>query len=223
MNENAEKEAPKGSTANGAGEAAEAQQAQAQTEEATQEQASSSESGQSKSSQEESSRPRQPTYIETLERRLLESEEKLREYINAYKQVKEDKDDFKRRLEREALRQQEITKGRLVTGLLDVLDNLDRSIQGGESGWNAESILAGLKLVQGQFMEKLIELGLKAVDPLGRPFNPNEAEAVDMSMTHDQALDNTVTRVYQRGFMLGERVVRPARVQVARYVPGASA
>lgn len=223
MNENAEKEAQKETTANGEAEAAEAQNAQEKADTSGQEQAGSSESGQSKSSQEDSSRPRQPTYIETLERRLMESEEKLREYINAYKQVKEDKDDFKRRLEREALRQQEITKGRLVSGLLDVLDNLDRSIQGGESGWNAESILAGLKLVQGQFMEKLTELGLKSIDPLGRPFNPNEAEALDMAMTTDEALDNTVSRVYQRGFMLGERVVRPARVQVARYVPGASA
>lgn len=169
------------------------------------------------SQQQESSRPRQPTYIETLERKLLEHQEQLREYIAAYKQVKEDQEAFKKRLEREAARDQEMTRGRLVNDLLEVLDNLDRSVLGGEAGWNAESLLMGIKMVHGQFLEKLQGLGLKVVDPQGKPFNPNEAEALDMSVTTDPSLDDTVSRVYVRGYRMGDRVIRPAKVQVARF------
>ena len=77
----------------------------------------------------------------------------------------------------------------------------------------------GMKMVQRQFLEKLQALGLALIDPLGRPFDPNEAEALNVSATFEENLDNTVSRVYARGYKLGDRVVRVARVEVARYTP----
>ncbi len=154
--------------------------------------------------------------METLERRLQETQDQLREYIQAYKKVKEDMEDFKRRLDREAQKDLTMLRGRLVTELLEVLDNLDRSVMGGESGWNPQAMLGGLKMVQGQFLEKLQQLGLEMIDPQGRPFDPNLAEALDVTSTPDPDLDNTVSRVYSRGYRLNDRVIRPARVQVAR-------
>lgn len=114
-------------------------------------------------------------------------------------------------------------RGRLVADLVDVLDNLERSTQGAEAGWSAQDILMGMKMVQRQFMEKLQALGLQLVDPLGKPFDPNEAEALNMSMTFEEAQDNTVSRVYTKGYKLGDRVIRPARVEVARYTPAPEA
>ena len=172
--------------------------------------------GEGQGTREEQARPRQPTYVETLERRLQETQDQLREYIQAYKKVKEDMEDFKRRLDREAQKDLTMLRGRLVTELLEVLDNLDRSVMGGESGWNPQAMLGGLKMVQGQFLEKLQQLGLEMIDPQGRPFDPNLAEALDVTSTPDPDLDNTVSRVYSRGYRLNDRVIRPARVQVAR-------
>lgn len=180
--------------------------------------ASGSDAGGDKAEEkQEPPRPRQPTYIETLERRLQETQEQLREYIGAYKQIKEDQEALRKRLEREAAREQEIMRGRLVNELLEVLDNVDRSVLGAESGWSGEAMLGGLRMVQGQFLEKLMGMGLKLIDPAGKSFNPNDADALDVTITTDEALDNTVSRVYTRGYRLGERVIRPARVQVARF------
>lgn len=172
------------------------------------------------SAREEAPRPRQPTYVETLERRLQETQDQLREYIQAYKQVKEDKEEFKRRLDREKQKDLETLRGRLVLDLLDVLDNLDRSVMGGEAGWNAQAMLQGVKMVQNQFLEKLQALGMTVIDPLGQPFNPNEAEALDVSVAETADQDDRVSRVYSRGYRLNDRVIRPARVQVARYGEG---
>lgn len=212
MNENQESQANQSNQTDVQGDAA----ANAETAQASTEQANETGSEKAEEKQ-EAPRPRQPTYIETLERRLQETQDQLREYIGAYKQIKEDQEGLRKRLEREAAREQEIMRGRLVNELLEVLDNLDRSVMGAESGWNGDAMLGGLKMVQGQFLEKLMAMGLKVIDPQGKAFNPNEADALDVTLTTVEDLDQTVSRVYTRGYRMGERVIRPARVQVCRY------
>jgi molecular chaperone GrpE len=71
-------------------------------------------------------------------------------------------------------------------------------------------------MVQGQFLEKLQALGLSVIDPQGQPFDPNEADALDVSPASSPEEDNRVSRVYSRGYRMNDRVIRPARVQVAR-------
>ena len=216
MNENQESQANQANqTEAQADAAANAETAQAGAEQANE--AGGEKTGEKAEEKQEAPRPRQPTYIETLERRLQETQDQLREYIGAYKQIKEDQEGLRKRLEREAAREQEIMRGRLVNELLEVLDNLDRSVLGAESGWNGEAMLGGLKMVQGQFLEKLLAMGLKVIDPLGKAFNPNEADALDVTVTTVEEQDQTVSRVYTRGYRMGERVIRPARVQVCRY------
>lgn len=157
------------------------------------------------------------TYIETLEKRNAEIQDQLREYIQAYKKIKEDHEAFKFRLERESKKELETMRGKVVTELFDVLDNLDRSILGGESGWNADSILQGLRMVQTQFLDKLQTLGLTTIEPLNQNFNPNESEAISMVQAEEESMDDKIVLVYSRGYKMGDRVIRPAKVQVAKW------
>jgi len=168
----------------------------------------------------ESPRPRQPTYIETLERKLHEAQDQLSDYIHAYKKVKEEMDEVRTRLERAAEKDLEVLRGKLLTELLETLDNLDRSIQGGKSGWDATALLEGIELVRVQFLERLHGFGLTMIDPLGDTFDPKVAEAVGLASTDDPEQDNKVVQVYIKGFQFNERVIRPAKVVVGRHEEG---
>ncbi len=158
----------------------------------------------------------QPTYVETLERRLLETQDQLREYIQAYKKLKEDNSEFRSRLEREAEKDLALLRGKVVSELFEVADNLDRSIAGAEAHWDAEAFLAGIKMVRAQFLEKLEALGLEIIAPVGEKFDPNEAEAVALVSTSDPQQDDMVVDVFARGYRMDGRVIRPAKVSVAK-------
>ena len=158
----------------------------------------------------------QPTYVEKLERRLVEAQDQLREYIQAFKKLKEDNAEFRERLQREAEKDLARLRGKVVSELFEVADNLDRSITGAESHWDADAFLAGIKMVQSQFLEKLQGLGLEVIEPVGKKFDPNEAEAVALVPTSDPDKDDTVVDVYARGYRMNGKVIRPAKVSVAK-------
>ena len=160
--------------------------------------------------------PRQPTYVENLERRLVEAQDQLREYIQAFKKVKEENAEFRERLQREAEKELARLRGEVVSELFEVADNLDRSIAGAEAHWDADAFLAGIKMVRSQFLEKLEGLGLEVIAPAGQKFDPNEAEAIALVPTEDPGQDDTVIDVYARGYRMDGRVIRPAKVSVAK-------
>jgi molecular chaperone GrpE len=58
--------------------------------------------------------------------------------------------------------------------------------------------------------------GVERIDPAGEPFDPNLAEAIGVEPVEDEAMDGKVTRTYRAGYVLGERVLRPARVAVGK-------
>lgn len=161
--------------------------------------------------------PSRLTYIQELEARLRTSQETLGRYVGAYKELEEDKERFKLRLEREKAKELEILQGRLVTDLLELMDNLDRSVMGAEASRNYDALAQGIKMVQAQFVEKLGKLGVSTIQTVGHEFDPNIHEALDIAATDDESQDNAVLMEFSRGFRLKDRVIRPARVRVGRY------
>ena len=157
------------------------------------------------------------TYIQEMERKLLENQRTLSEYINAYKQVDKDKQEFKVRLEREKEKELGILKDRLVGDLLELMDNLDRSVMGAESSRNYDALAQGIRMVQSQFVEKLAKLGAEPIPTVGQAFDPNIHEALGLAPTNDPDQDGIVAAEYARGFRVGSRVLRPARVMVGKY------
>ena len=115
------------------------------------------------------------------------------------------------RAEREVAREKEELRAALVSDLLPVLDNLDRSIAAGVPGE-----LEGMRLVRAQLAGVLRGYGAERFDAVGEPFDPHRHEAVDVAAVPDRARHGVVVEQWEPGYRLGERILRPARVQVGR-------
>jgi molecular chaperone GrpE len=160
-----------------------------------------------------------PTYVEQLRADLAEKDRLLREYIAAYKQeVTVGIEETRARLKRDADKQLEVTRGQLVEGLLEVLDNLDRCVASAQAATEpqAKALVDGVRLVRDQFLQKLYALGLQRVDTQGLAFDPKVHEAIGSVPVNDPQDDGRIVTELRAGFLLGERLLRPALVQIGR-------
>lgn len=117
-------------------------------------------------------------------------------------------------------REEEVFAARSATvlPLLDVVDDLDRSLEAfdeNEGDGSSQALRAGVELVRRKFDEVLAGLGVSAIDALGTPFDENLHEAMMQRPAADGEAPGTVVGEVQKGYRLGERVLRHARVIVA--------
>jgi molecular chaperone GrpE len=167
---------------------------------------------------EEEQRSELPSYVEQLKAQLEEKDRQLQEYIQAYKkEVGEGLDRTKQRLERDAGKQLEQMRGQLSEPMLEVLDALERSLEAAAAaGGNPEALLQGVQMVYQLMVNKLQELGLTRIPARGEPFDPRVHEALAVQPVDDPSLEGVVIHEVKPGFLLGERVVRPAQVLVGK-------
>lgn len=102
-----------------------------------------------------------------------------------------------------------------LTTLLPVLDNLNLAIQASEADASFEHLLDGVKGTARSFEKALMSVGVEAVPSIGVSFDPEVHEAIDMAET-DAENDGKITAEYSRGYKFGDRLLRPARVQVGK-------
>jgi molecular chaperone GrpE len=102
-----------------------------------------------------------------------------------------------------------------LTTLLPVLDNLNLAIASSEKDSSFEHLLAGVKGTARSFEQALLSVGVEAVPSIGADFDPEVHEAIDTTEV-DEEDDGKVTAEYSRGYKLGDRLLRPARVQVGK-------
>lgn len=128
--------------------------------------------------------------------------------------LRADFENLKKRVEREREEHSRHATASLVARLLPVVDNLDRAIDAARHGrGNVASLLDGVALVQRQLLDELRREGLRAVDSLGRVFDPEIHEAV--ATDGDSVFPaNTVVEELQRGYFFEDRLLRPALVRV---------
>jgi molecular chaperone GrpE len=102
-----------------------------------------------------------------------------------------------------------------LTTLLPVLDNLNLAIDHAEKDSSLEHLLGGVKGTARSFEQALMSVGVEAIPSVGTDFNPELHEAIDMVETETEN-DGKITSEYSRGYKFGERLLRPARVQVGK-------
>ena len=121
-------------------------------------------------------------------------------------------DNFKKRTQREKEELSAFTKCSVMKDLLPALDNFDRAAASGIE--NPEEYKKGMDMSMKSLFEALTKLGLKEIETDGKEFDPNFHYAI--SKIDDENLgENMIAQVYQKGYMLGETVIRPAMVVVA--------
>ena len=158
---------------------------------------------------------------ERLEQELAASRRRVDELARAYQALSQDREDFKQRLTRERERMLDVERGKVASTLLEAIDDLDRSLEA--SAEDSSPLAQGVRLIREGMLAKLQASGIERIEVVGETFDPNVAEATDMELTSVPEDDHRVVSEVRAGYRLKERVIRPARVRVARYVPPAQA
>jgi molecular chaperone GrpE len=150
---------------------------------------------------------------EALEARLKAAEEELKSLKDRYLRLLADFDNYRKRMEEELKAREREGALKVLRALLPVLDDLDRALEFAQA--NPESILQGVRAVREGFFRILAGLGVEEVPGEGQAFDPRYHEAIGLLPGEP----GKVARVFQRGFRMGDSLVRPARVAVGEEKP----
>ncbi len=126
-------------------------------------------------------------------------------------------ENMKKRFEREKSNLLKYGTEKILSGLVDVVDNLERCMDTmtNDQDEKVAKILTGIKMVREQFIGLLADNGLKKISAFGEIFNPNFHEALAQQEVEGKK-DLEIIQVYQQGYMLQDRLLRPAKVVVAK-------
>jgi len=156
----------------------------------------------------ESEEPEEDSY-EALEKEFNEMNER-------FLRVSSDFRNFKKRVEKEKKDIYSYANEKLICDLLPVMDNFERAVLSAESeNGTSEKMLKGIEMVYKQLNDVLNANGIKKIDAVGKPFDPNYHHAVMMEESEEFEAE-TVIEVFQTGYSLNDKVIRPSMVKVAK-------
>ena len=152
-----------------------------------------------------------------LDALLADTQRERDEYLDLARRTKADFENFRKRMTSEVQAAAVRGKAEVILGVLPVLDDLERAIQAAgldPEGDSDDGLAHGVLLVFRSLRETLTRNGVEALDPRGEKFDPNLHEALS-TQAADGAEAGTVVETMQKGYRLGEQLIRPARVVVA--------
>lgn len=148
---------------------------------------------------------------------LEEAKNKLQESEDRILRLAADFDNTKKRLEREREISLKYAEENILKELLPGIDNIERAMEQGKDANSIESLLEGVELTRNGLLATLEKYGVKAIESLGQPFDPNIHEALATEET-DALAPNMVLREYQKGYVYKDRLLRPAKVIVSKQI-----
>ena len=154
-----------------------------------------------------------PSY-DDLEQKLTLAEQKAHDNWEKSVRAMAELDNVRRRAEREVANAHRYGLEKMINALLPVADSLEQALQLADKHED-QAMHEGLELTMKLFLGVLEKQDVQQLDPIGAAFNPQEHEAMTIQESTDAA-PNTVVAVFQKGYKLNDRVIRPARVVVAK-------
>jgi molecular chaperone GrpE len=150
--------------------------------------------------------------VDSLKRQLDEAEAKASDYKDSWMRSQAEFQNYKKRLDRDNEMMYVSMKGDIIKKMLPVLDDLERALQNraADDAW-----ANGIELIVRKLQNILKSEGVKRIEAEGAAFDPNFHEAISHEH-HEDFESGQVIEVVQNGYMLGERVIRPALVRVAQ-------
>jgi len=152
------------------------------------------------------------TEIEALQKQLEDAEAKAAENLDGWQRAQAEFVNYKNRVQRDREMDYASMKGDIIKKMLPVLDDMERALANRPDG---DSWANGMELIARKFQNILEAEGVKRIEAAGQEFDPNFHEAIS-SEPNDEVESGHVIEVVQNGYMLGERVIRPAMVRVAQ-------
>ncbi|MEK6279982.1 MAG: nucleotide exchange factor GrpE [Acidobacteriota bacterium] len=161
-----------------------------------------------------------PSYVEELEARTKAAEQKVQEvnlrFEQLRRQLQKETDETRQRLNKAADERAHREKADFISALLPVLDNLQRANAAAGSGASAEDVAEGVRRTASSFENALAAAGVEPIESVGQPFDPELHEAVETTEVEPKD-EGRVLAEHSRGYRIGDRLLRPARVKVGRY------
>ena len=130
-------------------------------------------------------------------------------------QIERETAEMRQRLNKTADEKLQRERAEFVKTMLPLADNLQLAVGAAAQGGTLEQLLDGVRGIISNFENSLVNTGVEAVASVGTQFNPELHEAID-TVEVDADKDGIITAEYARGYKMGERLLRPARVQVGR-------
>lgn len=159
--------------------------------------------------------------VDELEAARMSLEQALADALKQREEVlrtRAEMENLRKRNARDMDKARKFALERIMGDLLDVTDGLERGMQAADGEQlTVEQLLEGTALTLKSLQQVLNKHGLVEIDPVGERFNPEHHEALSMVSTDDQEPETVVT-VVQKGYLLNERLLRPARVLVAEKI-----
>jgi molecular chaperone GrpE len=153
---------------------------------------------------------------ETIEQQLEKAQETIQDYWDQMMRLRAEIENNRKRAERDIENAHKYALKSFVENLLPIIDSMEMGqTAAGADNATLESIREGSSLTMNMFVHVLEKNGLEQIDPMGEKFDPERHQAISM-LEAEGAESNSVIEVMQKGFLLNDRLVRPAMVVVAK-------
>ena len=152
-----------------------------------------------------------------MEAALKKAQEEAAEHYDRFLRVSADLENYKKRVSKEKADLIRYGNEELIKELLPVIDNLERALEHASSEEAQEGIEVGVKMTLQQFLGILQRFGVTPIAAEGEPFDPTTHEAVMEQVAGDYEPGHVVSEL-QKGYLLNDRLVRPAKVVVAKAI-----
>lgn len=152
--------------------------------------------------------------LDSLRAKLQDAEQKRDEYLYLAQRTRADFENYQKRQKRDQAEERRYAQTPLATDLLAALDNLERAIAAAEQSGEKGPLAQGVVMVHTQLLDILRRHGITQIEAEGQPFDPNCHQAVLQQPSREHP-PMTVLQVLERGYLIHDRVLRPARVIVS--------
>lgn len=157
--------------------------------------------------------PAQEEQQDPMEQKVAELEGKLEEADNRYLRLQADFDNFRRRSRIELEASAKYRAQSIITDLLPAIDNFERALKMDVDNEQAKSLKQGVEMVYRSLLDALKNEGVEVIEAVGKEFDPHLHQAV-MQAEDENYGPNIVVEEFQKGYMLKDRIIRPAMVKV---------
>ena len=153
--------------------------------------------------------------VEELRKKVAEKEKEVKEHYDRLLRVAADLENYKRRAAKEKEEWIKFANEDLIKGILPFIDNLERAVNHAEKVQDTGVMIEGVRLTIQQLLQALTRFGVSPIESVGKPFDPAVHQAMLLVET-DQQEPNRVVEEFQRGYLLNDRLLRPATVSVSK-------
>lgn len=150
---------------------------------------------------------------DNCEDKIKKLEAELQEWKNSYTRKLAEFQNFTKRKENEVAEMKKFASEGIIVKLLDNVDNLERAVDASKESQNFDSLIEGVNMILNNLKNLLTEEGVEEIEAAGKEYNPYEHKAM-ITENKEELDDNVVVQVFQKGYKMKGKVVRPAMVTV---------